>query len=177
MARASLKGHTLRVTSVAFSPDSTQILSVSTDKTIRIWDSDDGHQVRKLDMNRPAAGPALQGQRRLSPEAGAVTFSGDGLACVYGAVNFQKTATQWDTTSGKVISQSEAPYNQTTLAQDPLLEAEDTWIVPVSDPSRKLFRIPVTYLPLRELYTHGPFAVLVGQEKFAMLDCSRIIII
>ncbi|KAF4598777.1 U3 snoRNP protein [Pleurotus pulmonarius] len=134
-----LKGHTLRVASVAFSPDSTQILSVSNDKTIRIWDSADGHQVRKLDMNRPAAVPPLQGQRLLSPEGGAVTFSGDGLVCVYGAVNFQKTVTQWDTTSGKVISQSEVPYNQTAPGQpeDPLLEAEDTWIVPAGEMGEK----------------------------------------
>ncbi|KAL4259014.1 hypothetical protein AB1N83_010713 [Pleurotus pulmonarius] len=172
-----LKGHTLRVTSVAFSPDGTQIASASNDKTIRIWDSVNGHQVKKLDMNRPIAVPALQGQTLLSPDPTVVTFSEDGHVCVYGAVNFQKTVTQWDTTSGKVVSQSRVPYNQTAPGQpeDPLLEVEDTWIVPVSDPSRKLFRIPVTYLPLRDLYTHGPFAVLVGQEKFAMLDFSHII--
>ncbi|KAF4563160.1 hypothetical protein EYR36_003599 [Pleurotus pulmonarius] len=175
------------IQSTAFSADGTRVFSGLSDGTIRIWDLSVDYS--KPDTPEPEYYGTIEGvafspadgtricQTLLSPDPTVVTFSEDGHVCVYGAVNFQKTVTQWDTTSGKVVSQSRVPYNQTAPGQpeDPLLEVEDTWIVPVSDPSRKLFRIPVTYLPLRDLYTHGPFAVLVGQEKFAMLDFSHII--
>ncbi|KDQ28304.1 hypothetical protein PLEOSDRAFT_1104972 [Pleurotus ostreatus PC15] len=183
-----LKGHTGRVTSMDFSPDSTQIVSISEDKTIRIWDSDKGHQVKKLDMSRSAApfcssitsfGNDL---RRLD-----ITFSEDGfLVCLYHSfLRFH-----WDTRSGKVkvISWSEQALDQAELAESGVLlyhdryqtsrgrdlKEESSWIVPVSDPSRKLLCIPAS---LRNFYTYGPFVVLTGQGEFqvAMLDFSHII--
>ncbi|RKU30419.1 hypothetical protein C6497_04340 [Candidatus Poribacteria bacterium] len=41
-------GHTGKVLSVAFNPDSTTIVSGSRDKTIRLWDVDTGESIRTL---------------------------------------------------------------------------------------------------------------------------------
>ena len=38
----TLKGHTGRVTSVAFSPDGKRIVSGSDDNTVKVWDADKG---------------------------------------------------------------------------------------------------------------------------------------
>lgn len=202
-----LTGHTLSVTSVAFSPDSTQIVSGSYDTTIRIWDSVTGHQVKKLNIRgvgefnvpvcaalspdgaRLACGSHARGGRFIVPTLAdflgkvqklhcpgstTITFSEDG-SHVYSLLDSPLTVTQWDTRSGKVVSRSKVPYNQTALGRDPLLKKNKAWIVPVSNPSRKLFYIPITYLPLRQFCTYGPFVVLVGPEKFAILDFSHII--
>jgi WD40 repeat protein len=44
----SLKGHTLFVTDVAFSPDGERVATASTDRTVRIWDLTAGQEILKL---------------------------------------------------------------------------------------------------------------------------------
>ena len=51
-------GHTARVNRVRFTPDGQQLVSVSNDKTIRIWDTNSGRTVRVL---RPPIGPGAEG--------------------------------------------------------------------------------------------------------------------
>ena len=46
---ASMKGHTMCVLTVAFSPDGSRIVSGSVDKTIRIWDVQTGSQTHMVD--------------------------------------------------------------------------------------------------------------------------------
>ncbi|KAF4563129.1 hypothetical protein EYR40_007149 [Pleurotus pulmonarius] len=130
-----LKGHTRSVTSAAFSPNSTQIASTSEDKTIRIWDSVKGHQVQKLNMRRTT----LQDIHFIVDNQ--ITFSEDGFhICVYSW--FLKF--YWDIRSGKVISESEQPFDEAKLAESGIslshhnqylapsrgdLKEENTWIL------------------------------------------------
>jgi hypothetical protein len=46
--RSTLRGHTARVTSVAFSPDGQFVVTGSVDKTARIWNADSGQLFRTL---------------------------------------------------------------------------------------------------------------------------------
>ncbi|KAG8912948.1 hypothetical protein FRC02_005736, partial [Tulasnella sp. 418] len=64
-----LKGHTEEVTSVAFSPDGTQIASGSQDQTVAIWDAKTGVLIRQL-----------KGGHRSWVES--VAFSPDGLRLI-----------------------------------------------------------------------------------------------
>ena len=61
----TLKGHTSRVSSVAFSPDGKQIVSGSYDTTVRRWDAATGQQLL----------PALEGH---TSSVSSVAFSPDG---------------------------------------------------------------------------------------------------
>ena len=44
----TLRGHSHRVISVAFSPDGTRIVSGSTDRLVKIWDAETGAEVRSF---------------------------------------------------------------------------------------------------------------------------------
>lgn len=109
----------------------------------------------------------------------AITFSPDGSR-VYSVLDSSLVldVVQWDTKSGKVISHGGSePYNQAEPSEAPLLTVKECWVVSVGDhpePFRKLFCIPDTYLPIQKFYTYRAFAVLVGPERFAILDFSDI---
>jgi len=83
--RATLKGHTDQVTSLAFSPDGTTLASKSDDLTVRTWD------VSQARLKRVA--------RPFDPELGLVSFSPDGTRL---AVN-QATigVVSWNATTGE----------------------------------------------------------------------------
>ncbi|KAL4078980.1 WD40-repeat-containing domain protein [Scleroderma yunnanense] len=83
-----LQGHTSFVWSVAFSPDGRNIVSGSSDNTIRIWDAQTGAQV----------GKPLQGHTKL---AFSVAFSPDGRTIVSGSVDH--TVQVWDVQTGTQV--------------------------------------------------------------------------
>ncbi len=70
-------GHTSRVSSMVFTPDGQQLITVSHDKTIRVWDVNTGEPVRVL---RTPSGMGVMGEHfgvALSPDGKTLTVGGN----------------------------------------------------------------------------------------------------
>ncbi|MEA5449634.1 WD40 repeat domain-containing protein [Leptolyngbya sp. CCNP1308] len=98
-----LQGHGDAVTSVAFSPDSTRIVSGSADTTVRLWDSETGQPI----------GQPLQGHDEY---VYSVAFSPDGTRIVSGSAD--QTIRLWDAETGQPIGQP--------------LQGHDDWVTSVA---------------------------------------------
>ena len=85
---ATLRGHTEIVSTVAFSPDGKQILTGSFDKTLRLWETATGKEIKTFD------GPAGHHDLVLS-----VAFRPDGHILASGSAD--KTAKLWDHRQGR----------------------------------------------------------------------------
>jgi len=96
-----LKGHDREVTSTCFSPDGSQVVSGSKDKTVRIWDAKTGKNIQTLNGHADAVT--------------CVCFSPDGRQVVSGSED--KTVRIWDAKTGKNI--------QTFIAHDTYITAID----------------------------------------------------
>ena len=87
-------GHTARVCKVLFTPDGKELISVSYDKTIRIWDVATGETSRVL---RPPIGGGQEGSiwaADLSPDGKTLAIGGYGLgAKLKGAIYLIALAT------------------------------------------------------------------------------------
>ena len=91
------KGHTGKVESVAFSPDSRQFLSVGGlsvdgDGTVRLWDLENGKEVRRMANNLGEVN---------------VVFSPDGRRALTGGAN--QTLRLWDVETGKELNRYVSP--------------------------------------------------------------------
>ncbi|KAF7376820.1 WD40 repeat-like protein [Mycena sanguinolenta] len=84
---ARMEGHTNRVTSVAFSSDSTRVVSGSYDGTVRIWDVTTGTELRRMEGH---TGYVIS-----------VVFSPDGAHIVSGSDD--DTVCIWDATTGAAL--------------------------------------------------------------------------
>ena len=84
----TLEGHTGGVSSVAFSPDSKQIVSGSSDATVRRWDAATGQQLL----------PALEGH---TGGVSSVAFSPDSKQIVSGS--YDTTVRRWDAATGQQL--------------------------------------------------------------------------
>ena len=87
LAVSPLTGHDGEVTSIAYSPDGTRLVSGSFDETIRIWNSETGQLLSTLNRH----------SRRVS----SVAYSFDGSRIVSGSSD--KTIIVWDAQSGQII--------------------------------------------------------------------------
>ncbi len=83
----TLFGHTESISSVCFSPDGTRVVSGSLDKTIKVWDSVSGQELRTL--------------RGHSDGVTCVDLSPDGMRIVSGGQD--KSVKLWDVNSGQEI--------------------------------------------------------------------------
>ena len=79
-------GHSNSVTSVAFSPDGTRLLSASDDKTLKLWDAATGQLMRTFEAHT---------------EVKSVVFSRDGTRLLSGGNG--DTLQLWDAASGQLI--------------------------------------------------------------------------
>jgi len=96
-----LKGHDREVTSTCFSPNGSQVVSGSKDKTVRIWDAKTGKNIQTLNGHADVVT--------------CVCFSPDGSQVVSGSED--KTVRIWDAKTGKNI--------QTFIAHDTNITAID----------------------------------------------------
>ena len=80
-------GHSLEVTSVAFSPDDRTLVSASLDNTLKLWDSSSGQLLRTLSGHESAVW--------------SVAFSPDGHTLA--SASADKTLKLWDTSSGQLL--------------------------------------------------------------------------
>ena len=82
-----LRGHTRGVNSVSFSPDGSRIVSGSADYTVRVWDSQSGAELMRLNGH--------------TYEVSSVSFSPDGTRIVSGS--WDDTVRVWDVASGECV--------------------------------------------------------------------------
>jgi WD40 repeat protein/serine/threonine protein kinase len=105
LALKTLRGHSARVTSVAFSPDGRRIVTASVDQTAKVWEAASGREL--LTLKGHAGGVR------------SVAFFSDGQRIVTGSID--QKAKLWDAASGREIltlKGHSAPINSVASSLD-----------------------------------------------------------
>src|SRR5262249_3122675 len=92
----TLKGHTDKVTSVAFSPDGKQLATASPDRTVKVWDAETGKELRTLQAYTDTIGKVLY-----NAEVGSVAYSPDGKRLA--SASADGIVRLWDPLTGKLL--------------------------------------------------------------------------
>ena len=97
-------GHSGRVNSIAYSPDGKMIASGSSDKTIKLWNSETLREIRTLTGHADSVNSVL--------------FSPDGKTIISGSSD--KTIRVWDVNTGNELKivQNENPVDSITISPD-----------------------------------------------------------
>ncbi|HUQ34692.1 MAG TPA: protein kinase [Pyrinomonadaceae bacterium] len=102
----SLVGHSARVRAISFSPDGKLIATGSRDKTVRIWDAENGRELKRFSVEPSQS----------LPEINDLSFTPDGTRLI--AANTY-SARMWEVSSGKVISDFKEAQFALTVAVSP----------------------------------------------------------
>ena len=126
--RTGLKGHTGKIRDIAFSPDSTRLISASLDKTMRLWDVNTGTELKNLPTPEDAINPLVAADRMLKfleqgvrpkmrDDVHGVKFSQDGTQLI--SVSSDGSLHLWDVDTGRYqlsVSLGEHTHWVSTLA-------------------------------------------------------------
>ncbi len=106
--RLQLQGHTGLINSVAISPDGRWIASGSADRTIRLWQAEDGQLIRAIDSTTH---PLTQGEGITAVAFAPSKREGEGISSwILVAANGDPAVHLWDAASGTLLKTLAADY-------------------------------------------------------------------